>query len=57
MARFGALQGAELTLRLSGGTPYEGRLEVYCDGQWGTICDDNWDDFYCQLVCDQLGFT
>ncbi|XP_035383857.1 antigen WC1.1-like [Electrophorus electricus] len=45
-----------LPLRLSGPKgSCSGRLEVYHNAVWGSICDDQWDIRDAEVVCRQLG--
>ena len=33
-----------------------GRLEVYYNGQWGTVCDNHFGGIEASTACGQLGF-
>ena len=45
-------------IRLQEGTySNQGRIEVYCNGQWGTICNNGFDSTDAQTICKQLGYS
>jgi hypothetical protein len=58
IARF--LATSNTTIRLQGGsTPYQGRLEVFRNGVWGTVCRGHHPDYFIHkinaaVMCRQL---
>ncbi|KAH9508819.1 Scavenger receptor cysteine-rich domain super protein [Bulinus truncatus] len=48
----------EIYVRLLGGkTPYEGTVEVFYNGIWGAVCDDDWTPYDARVLCNMLGYT
>ncbi|KAJ8352759.1 hypothetical protein SKAU_G00242350, partial [Synaphobranchus kaupii] len=43
-------------VRIAGGGS-RGRVEVFSQGQWGTVCDDDFDTIDGLVVCRMLGYV
>ena len=50
----------ECTIRLVGGTvtntSISGRVEIFVNGYWSTVCSDGWNRAAARTVCNQLGY-
>jgi len=42
---------------VDGANDDEGRLELFWQNQWGTVCDDRWDINDATVACRQMGYS
>ena len=48
---------SDLPIRLvNGSNEKEGRVEIYWNNWWSTVCDDYWDNTEGSVICKQLGY-
>lgn len=41
---------------VNGNTELEGRVEVFHNRQWGTICDDHFNEVQARVICKIMGY-
>ena len=42
---------------MGGNSKFEGRLEVFYSGKWGTVCNNSFTIVEATVVCHQLGYN
>ena len=55
MLNFVDVSGVEVRL-VGGKHPWEGRVEVKYNDQWGTVCDDNFQQNEANVICGMMGY-
>lgn len=54
---FKRLKKLEGAIKLVGGRDEsEGNVEIFHNGKWGNVCDDEWDKYEADVVCKQLSY-
>lgn len=46
----------DYTRLVGSNAPFEGRVEVYLNGFWGTVCDDGFGMSEADVFCRSLGY-
>ena len=52
-----ALSNGALRLVDTESTQFGGRLEVYYNNEWGTVCNNSWGSSDATVACRQMGFV